>query len=345
MQSKDKKVYIEIIRILAIFLVLYCHTGMEAVQHYAISGGAFSYFWAFFMRSVSYCCNMLFLMISGALLLPKAEKLSKVVVGRVLKFIAVIVIFSMLQFLFGYMKNPEIGWDSVLYLKVVYNSPVIFQYWYLYTYLGFLIILPLLRVLIKGMEEKHYWYLLAVGVLVAGILPIVERWLKMDSFGAEIPFLTMAVLSPIMGYFIDHVVWEKMYEKKALIIINVVGFIAVLINMHELEIMYVEGTPMNTLEGLSIITAIAIFVDVKAFCIRFSLPKVVNAVFVFIGSGVFGVYLLEPQVRELFHFIYEKTVAYITWFPAAVLWLIPAILAGSLVMNVLKRIPVVNKLF
>ena len=68
---KKHKSYLDVIRILAILLVYFAHTGERGAQHFTIEGGVFSYFTSMTLYSVDLSGPYFFFAISGGLLLAR----------------------------------------------------------------------------------------------------------------------------------------------------------------------------------------------------------------------------------------------------------------------------------
>ena len=152
---KERKIHIEIIRIIAMFFVLYVHTGMYAMAHYEIAGGRLSGMLAFFMMCMALTCNALFFMNAGAVLLHKTESIGRVLV-RFARMAAIVVLFSLLQYANNYWHMPAMGFRLDEFFKLVYQTNVITQYWFLYAYLALILILPFLRLLAQKMDKEHF---------------------------------------------------------------------------------------------------------------------------------------------------------------------------------------------
>lgn len=56
----QKKVYLEILRVIAIFGVLFCHSGYFGIHHYAEAQNRANYWLGIFLASVAQCCIPLF---------------------------------------------------------------------------------------------------------------------------------------------------------------------------------------------------------------------------------------------------------------------------------------------
>lgn len=347
MQKKtgsSKILYLEVLRIVAIFAVLYVHTGLRGKLHFTIAGMSASYYISLVFFCLAQICNMLFLMISGALLLHREESMTQTL-KRLLRMICTVIVFSIFQFFWTYLQIPEMGFDVLLCLKIMYSQPIITQYWYLYLYLGFLIILPFLRILAKHMEDKHYYYLFAICVLVDGILPIVDRIWGNDSLNIKIPVNTMIIIYPLLGHFIAYRGEALWNSKKTILLLNIAALAALLFNVVEANIAYVtEGNTEYSLQGLVFVYVCAIFVDVKKLCERCTFPIWLQKGFLFVGNSVFGVYLLERQIKDNFAFIYDITEPMLTWVVAVFCWLLVSVVIGAIVTNILKIIPIFRKL-
>lgn len=153
-----KKYYLEAVRITAVLLVMYNHSApfmSFATQHgvqYAVS---------FFLSLVCKAAVPLFYMVSGALLLGKNESFGELARKRILRIVAVIVIFSLLY----YMKFAVRGQASVSPIRFLLGLPfdvAFLPYWYLYSYLGILVSLPFLRPLAQNMPKNAFLSLIHI---------------------------------------------------------------------------------------------------------------------------------------------------------------------------------------
>lgn len=89
MTGQRKKIYIEVIRVAAILLVLYCHTSVKGLVYFQMDKGNRSSELSIFVYPLAAGCVNLFFMISGALLLRKTESISTVLHKRFLRFFLV----------------------------------------------------------------------------------------------------------------------------------------------------------------------------------------------------------------------------------------------------------------
>ena len=78
--SQTRKAYLDALRILAIFLVLFNHTGVNGYALYMVRRGAALFPFYLFNAILIKVAVPLFLMVSGALLLEKEESTSHAII-------------------------------------------------------------------------------------------------------------------------------------------------------------------------------------------------------------------------------------------------------------------------
>ena len=216
--KKRNKVYIDLLRIIAIFLVVVNHTDSYCFPD---CRGWFDLpYWAQVLwNEVVKMAVPLFFMVSGALLLPREETLSALFRKRVLRFACVYALIVLVQYIYFCIEN---GYDlsvnvyiSFLYDGVGLNS--FFAIWFLCAYIGILVMLPILRIMARGMNFVHYVYLIVIQVLCCALVPglllatgryngysFVNNWLPFQSASATLPFsYGYCVFYMLLGYFAE----------------------------------------------------------------------------------------------------------------------------------------------
>lgn len=164
-KHENKKLYLEIIRVIAIFLVIFNHSDAFKLPLQSDSCSLLNTA----ELLLSMCDKVavpLFFMISGALLLAKEESIQTLYRKRVLRYVIVIILIQIIQhlyahFAFGvtlsqrmFIHNCIMGWTAPL-PKGTANLTI----WFLYAYLAFLVLLPFLRVMVKHMKNELFIYL------------------------------------------------------------------------------------------------------------------------------------------------------------------------------------------
>lgn len=136
--SGDKrKIYLDILRIIAIFLVIFNHTGTQGFFLFSVTPVTVEY-WVYL--SMSIFCKIavpLFFMISGALLIGKDDTF-RILRWRISRFILVILGASFFWYVI-LVRNHIEPFSIYSFFRRVYSNDVIVPYWFLYSYFIYII--------------------------------------------------------------------------------------------------------------------------------------------------------------------------------------------------------------
>lgn len=343
MTEQKKKIYIEVIRVAAILLVLYCHTSVNGLLYFQMDKGNRSSQLAIFVYPLAAGCVNLFFMISGALLLRKKESIGTVLHRRFLRFFIVTAVVVLVY----YLRDGE-NLSAKGYFNALYHGGSLTQHWFLYAYLSFLLILPFLQRMVAGItEESFYRYLLGTGILFQLGFPLFQLVSGFEPVGVNIPLTDQIVFYPLMGYFLDSKIIPKVCEHRNRRWIGsglAVGLLLVLwvnylMNSRSLAVSgtldYASWFHRIMIPGMYLLAGV-IFTGERQ-------NRWLCSILTFLGSGVFGTYLLEQIIRDRLFFLLEKWVYIIPEYLACWLWIGVCALCGILITNLLKCIPVIRK--
>lgn len=200
----QRKIYLDVLRILAIFLVLFTHTGLNGNKLYTITPkGILQILYTMFdcFRTIN---NPLLFMISGALLLGKEEDVITLWKKRVLRFLICLLVFSYIQAIWNHYQSSAIyefnAWET---FKTLLNSPIRLQYWYLYSYISFLVMLPFLRNIARQMDDRQFYYLLILSIVTLDFFPIISLKIGITRINFTIFLNSFTTLYPLLGYYLD----------------------------------------------------------------------------------------------------------------------------------------------
>ena len=167
----------DLIRTLAIFLVVLLHSSLMTLQSYPSSS---PYWWAASVyKSIALPCVPLFIMLSGALLLQPAKVNEPIRVflkkrlSRVgLAFAFWTVIYTIWSF---YISKTPITLANVgQSISFDLFSGAYYQFWFIYLIVGLYLITPILRVVIAYGGDKMIRYLIAIWFVGVAIVPLLE---------------------------------------------------------------------------------------------------------------------------------------------------------------------------
>lgn len=344
-EKKTKIVYLEMLRLIAIFGVIFCHTKSAGIHHYVETTNPVNYWFGIFCATVVQCCIPLFFMITGAVLLNREESILYVYRHRVLKMVIVTILVSILQYLWIYRGHFD-SMELTGYLRLLYEGGTSAPIWFLYAYISLLMVLPFLQRLAKAIPKKSWFIYLFWGwIFLNDVLAVVEYCFDFGASPMEFPILRISVLCAMAGYFVEYRSDDIFYKKKNIFVLCGISTLLTAVSM------YVNYKSLDTFSYVAYgqlfasVYALVIFVVVRYLCYRRNVPQKLEKLICFAGAGVFGTYLVEEQLREVFYPLYVKLGPVIHAYPAAFVWVIVCMLAGILLFNMIKRIPWIGKLF
>ena len=175
--SKRLAIPDDLIRTLAIFLVVLLHASNEALQASSVPA---AYWWtAVVYKSLSLSCVPLFVMLSGALLLQPA-KLDEPIRVFLKKRL------SRIGLAFAFWSAVYLAWSFFITQTPVTLSNIglgiirdlftgaYYQFWFIYLLIGLYLITPILRVVIAKGDPKIIRYLILLWFIGVAIVPLTQ---------------------------------------------------------------------------------------------------------------------------------------------------------------------------
>ena len=187
--EKLRSGYIDALRIAAIVCVLFNHQSI----YYEVNDPVLCAF-----SILTKIGPPMFFMISGALLLGKEESFAHILKHRISRILIVMLARSVLVLLLmpQYRSHP---------LQVFISGNI----WFLYAYLGFLLMLPFLRHIAKGANETEQKVFIALSIicyLIAGLsrgFSFTEGFTQyLPLYTSVLPKLSENIVFPLIGYFL-----------------------------------------------------------------------------------------------------------------------------------------------
>lgn len=345
MKSVNKKIHLEVIRIIALICIIYNHTGDRGNNVYLFTNGNVTFILSLISDILCKIGVPLFLMISGALLLHKEENWQEIYQKRAFRIVKVIIVFTSIRYIYEcfYVKNMVFSIAGLL--KAITAGNLFVPYWFLYAYLSILLILPFLKKMLKSMDKKEMHILVFLIIAFYAVLPVVSAVFGVNF---EISFVIgINYCYCILGYFIEYVLEKKVYTGKN-IMFSIIAIVVSVIISYWLVVRdrFHGGTIAGEYNSiLSMIIAFSVFFIIKAvFVGKESKNNRFTKCITSIGSCAFGIYLIEDYLRNGLSFIHDGLALYVTTLPACAVWMTVVFIAGVIIVSVMKKIPVLRKI-
>lgn len=350
-KNLTKKVHIDFLRIIAIYMVLFNHTGTNGFVLYTIARE--SPFYPFYLFNAIFIkiAVPLFFMITGALLLNREESIKEIIKGRFLKYAAVLVVISAIMYVY-YLRSSLQDLSLWQFLEKLYTSRHSVALWYLYAYLAYLLMLPLLRKLAKGMTNTEYvWMFCMFGGMKLLSLLDFAIWKGEAAHNGSFAFFitTDYVFYPLMGYFVEHRLKEKDFNGKNLLALSALSFAAIVVcccfSHYRSTLLgaWEEGNCQTFFNTLIFLPTVTVYYAAKMFFMRNKVSDKTKRLLSTLGGTTFGLYLLEAICRTETKAIFDYLRPILHTLPACWIWMAAACILGMGITYFLKKIPILNK--
>ena len=346
-----RKVYLDFLKIAAIYMVLFNHTGARGFVLFTVKRGSPFFIFYLFNAVFIKIAVPLFLMISGALLLGKEESPKSLITNRFLKYLAVLAAASLIQYFYYCHTNQQAFSLSEFFTKLNTDEHAV-AYWYLYAYLAYILMLPLLRRLAGSMSiSEYYWMIILYGAF--NLLSVIEFliWKGAHSVNSNFHLFitTNYVFYPLMGFFIDQKMDSRYFSKKTIALLSAASIISIaacsLMTIYNCTIIgeWKPATCQTFFNTLIFIPAFTVFLSVKTLFQKHRPPEKACRAITALGGLTFGIFLIENILRYETEAVFIILKPYIKTLPACWIWILAACLTGAGVTAVIKCIPGVRK--
>lgn len=356
---KEKRLDFEILRILAIVLVVFNHTQERGFELYRVPGcSGVNAALSLLLGVVCKIAVPLFLMVSGGLLLDRQEPIKTVMKKRVLRIVTALVLFSAV--LYGFWIRwglvETLGFWNFVYTLWRYGIST--PYWYLYAYTGLMLMLPLLRAMVQGLSDRSFIYLfLLYGVVQSlemlgiytgfetlyGTVMVPGAGTFMNVF---LPVGEQMLFYFLMGYYFAHrLPWERLGGRQLSMLCGL-SLLAV-VCMAGLTWGHFQRKPESGLVFTGVFLCVPVFTMymlVHVLMEKHPLKKPWGRIVSTLGGCTFGAYLLEGILRRELMPVYTALAPKLHVLPACLIWVIAVVGAGLVITWVLKKIPVLRRI-
>ena len=178
--------------------------------------------------------------------------------------------------------------------------------WYLYIYMAFLCSLPFLRALVQNLENKYFYYMIGIALVVKGLLPAGEYILSygyVPLTGNAVPkWLVMdIVLYPCIGYFLQHRVTSRFRDLIWLWMANLISIAITGLLVYRKAIITLELNA-DVSQGFHsmfvVLNCITVFMTAKYCFTKFAISLKLKTAVHSMGQCTFGIYLFHIMILE-----------------------------------------------
>lgn len=303
-KSNVIKVHIELLRIVACFLVLFNHS-FGAMSTFSLDDFSKSRVAAMSLYFICRSAVPIFIMIMGANLLTKKDSFSKWI-KRLVKCVFLIVITALIYHVY---ENQAFSLKMII-INIV-TAKISTASWYLYLYLGVIIILPILQSV--QISNKLLLYGFVIYLIGPGLFPVFQYHFGILNvpyiFEAQFPWVIIILL---MGYYMENVLSDSHYNWKgaiaAVLILTITIFFSIACAVHHMK-WRGTFTVSEFYSGLSfptptLLIAISLFYLSK-YCEKRYSSTITDKIICVVGNYTLFIYIVGDLLRDIFEFVYD----------------------------------------
>lgn len=329
----EKNSYVVYLRVIATIFVVLIHASTGFLYH--IDTKAFDWNYANWINAATRCSVPIFVMISGALLIPKDENTWLFYKKRIPKLLypfAFWTIIYLVYYFFRYTKFELLSTEKILSIcadKILHGANA--HLWYLYMIIGLYMAIPFIRKIIIQSTQREIEVFLALWMLSMCFMskPLYAAMPKFD-----LTFFSGYVGYLVFGYYLSIRATE--FKKNQLlfaavfILMVVIGAIGTnILNQHTKKL---DTFFYNYVFVTTAIAAGALFLLIKESTKQGEVPRWVSLV----DKYSFGIYLSHIIPLNYLHPLISKYLSTAWVLPLAT---ISTIMASIVITFVIRKLP------
>lgn len=347
--KEKKKVYLEAIRVIAVLLVIFNH--IDGSFYYTLPCNVVTYLYSLILTLICRMAVPLFFMVSGALLLSKEESLSELFKKRIVRMLLVLVTASLLYYLFDAARGRIEGPGTGDFLSRLAGNGIRESFWFLYSYISALLLLPFFRKAVPYFNRRLLLYLVGLKAVFDLALPLISL-ISGVNFSFDAGFVSGSYYYMFLGYYFSEEgnreadlkngispavfgIGKKLFLLAALVAVN--GILVFALKQ------FTGAYEAAVLDYFVFLTAPLTFLVIKECMDRKADDSRSSKAVLLLGGCVFGIYLFDNFVRwqflPVYLFLSEKTVGVL----ANSIYVALTFAGGFVYTWILKKIPVIRK--
>ena len=199
MSSKDRKLYLDVLKIFACFAVILQHNVDLSVT--ADNVWAIEYIFYYLGRFAV----PIFVMSSGVLLLDEKRDLNMGIILKkyIPRLLVPLIGIVYIMHITDMFLTKQFTW-KIIYrpFACVLTNNVSVPYWYIYMLIGLYLILPFIRKMVHHSTKKELEYFLLLFFGVRACVPLMDKILRTSILGSVSSALMLNILSGYVGFLI-----------------------------------------------------------------------------------------------------------------------------------------------
>ena len=335
--------YLDALKLIAIYFVLFNHTGSRGFSYFAYHMDAPWHMITLVLSVIDKVAVPLFFMASGALLIGREESYGKLFIHRVLRNALILLAASFVNYMV-YVKGAGL-FDPLDFIRRFYTNDIVFPLWYMYCYLSFLMMLPFIRKLGRGMKDKDYIWLLASHLIMQAISVVDYLAFKGSAYHTQYLFFFTSysyVVYSLCGYYIEKRLRDDRLNGDILFILIICSVAAIgltyILTEWRCKMLndWSDSNAQAFMNSFIVVPSVTLFYAMKLLFQKHPVSDRAARFLSILSSCTFGVYLFEKTWRNAGDGVYSALAGSIGDFPASIVHILFSCAVGLAVTMVWK---------
>jgi len=290
MKEKTRDSNVELIRIIAMFLVILTHCIMHTNLINSEGISTTNYIILQFISTITVIPNSLFILISGYYTVNSRFKLKKVLSlwGKVFLYTLII-----------YLIYFIIGKQNYFYESFfpIFSG----QYWFITAYIALYLMSPIINSVIKKLTKNQFKYLLVLLTIFYGVIKVTFNPAGIFD-GAFIPVIYIYLIGAYIRLYVEVKREKSYYFLKYIIFTILVTWLRIMIDSISFNHIVLMRLVYNLQEGLHqfsnillVLSVVFLFMKFKTISIQ---KETINRVILFISPSIFPIYIIHENINN-----------------------------------------------
>jgi len=299
-QKHQQLDWINNLRVIAMFLVVVLHTTSPMLMAYGKEPDSY-WLIADFYNALSRFGVPVFVMITGALLLPRDYELGDFLRKRLMRIFPPFIFWSAVYIVYSWYNEDitftDNAWANITLILHQFKYGAYYHLWYVYMLIGLYFIIPVLSKFVRNASEKELLYFLLLWFVV---MAITQPYLARYNPQIDLHYITGYIGYLVLGYYLAFKQFPAWMNVRWFGILFFVSLIII-----------IAGTYFTSMAGKGLstifyepISPTIVLLSASAFMIgklsTFKLSPKIKKIRDFAGSYTFGIYLSHALILTIF---------------------------------------------
>jgi surface polysaccharide O-acyltransferase-like enzyme len=299
--NKKRELYSDILKIIAIFLVVVIHVMALYRDKYFYTNGKY-YALLTFVDSFTRIAVPIFFMITGTFMLSKTtEKYSDYFKKRIPKLLIPFFLISIFYYIY---ECNKVGASLSIkdFILAFLNGSIKYHLWYMYAIILIYLIIPFLQVLVQNLDRKKLLYLIIIIFILSNVFNTTYLLTNRYEYGMLKAFTLPNIFSHINCLFIGYYLHKYEISKNKRRVLGILSIICICM-IPVADHFFVDGSRNDEMLVVTsifpIIPAVFSYLFAKEY-FKFKKETIFTKIIPIISSCTLYIYMIHVYIIEKF---------------------------------------------